>query len=184
MGAGRVIAVDHVDYRLEFARRWAQVETYDFKKVPDIVAVLREETAGRGPDACIDAVGMEAEGKRMDQLLGKTLMLQAGAPTALTWCIQTVRKGGNVSVIGVYGPPWNMIPIGTAMNKGLTLRMNQCNVKRYMPRLLEHIREGRVDAKGIISHRFPLRDAQKAYDIFSDKADGCIKCVLQPHATA
>lgn len=184
MGAGRVIAVDHVDYRLDFARRWAKAETHDFTKVDDIVSVLRDETGGRGPDACIDAVGMEAVGKGLDQVLGKTLMLQAGAPTALTWSIQTVRKGGNVVIIGVYGPPWNMIPIGTAMNKGLTLRMNQCNTKRYMPHLLEHIRSGRVDAKGIITHRFPLRDAQRAYDLFSDKADGCIKCVLDPHATA
>ena len=93
-------------------------------------------------------------------------------------------KGGNISIVGVYGPPWNLVPIGTAMNKGLTLRMNQCNVRRYMPHLLKHIREGRVDARKIISHRFPLEKAQKAYDTFSDKTDNCIKCVLLPHGEA
>jgi len=105
-------------------------------------------------------------------------------PFAINWAIQTVRKGGNVSIIGVYGPPWNLVDIGTAMNKGLTLRMNQCNVRRYMPHLLKHIREGRIDAKAIITHRFPLNDAPKAYAIFSDKKDGCVKCVLTPEARA
>jgi len=108
--------------------------------------------------------------------------MQAGVPVAINWAIQTVRKGGNVSIIGVYGPPWNLVDIGTAMNKGLTLRMNQCNVRRYMPHLLKHIREGRIDAKAIITHRFPLEKAPKAYSVFSDKKDGCVKCVLTPAA--
>jgi threonine dehydrogenase-like Zn-dependent dehydrogenase len=180
MGAERVIAVDHVPYRLEFARRYAQVETVNFKQVPDIVLHLRELCGGRGPDSCIDAVGMEAEGSKTHSVLGKKLLLEAGSATAIEWCINTVRKGGTISIVGVYGPPWNLIPIGTAMNKGLTLRMNQCNVRRYMPRLLEHIRSGRVDAKGIITHRFPLDKAPDAYRIFSDKLDDCVKCVLTP----
>ena len=180
LGAGRVISVDHVEYRLEFARRWAGVETVNFKQVPDVVAWLKDQFDGRGPDVCIDAVGMEAEGNKLQGFLGRA-KLQAGVPTAIQWCIDTVRKGGNVSIVGVYGPPWNLVPIGTAMNKGLTLRMNQCNVRRYMAHLLKHIREGRIDAKGIISHRFPLQDAPKAYEIFSDKKDNCIKCVLLPH---
>jgi threonine dehydrogenase-like Zn-dependent dehydrogenase len=184
LGAGRVIAVDHVEYRLDFARRYAGVETVNFKKVHDIVGHLKDQFEGRGPDVCIDAVGMEAEGSTMHRTLGLALMLQAGAPTAIQWSIDTVRKGGNVSIIGVYGPPWNLVPIGTAMNKGLTLRMNQCNVKRYMPHLLKHIREGRIDAKGIITHRFPLEDAPKAYATFSDKKDNCVKCVLTPGVSA
>jgi threonine dehydrogenase-like Zn-dependent dehydrogenase len=183
MGAGRVIAVDHVPYRLEFAERYAKVETVNFKEVGDVVLHLREMCGGRGPDSCIDAVGMEAEGSLMHKVLGLGLKLEAGAPTALNWCISAVRKGGTVSIIGVYGPPWNMIPIGVAMNKGLTLRMNQCNVRRYMPHLLKHIREGRVDAKGIITHRFSLEDAPHAYHVFAQKRDGCVKCVLDPHAT-
>lgn len=184
LGAGRVVAVDHVGYRLDFARKFANVETVNFKEVGagNVVEHLKSMFEGRGPDVCIDAVGMEAEGSRLHRVLGLGLKLQAGAPTAIQWCIDTVRKGGNVSIVGVYGPPWNLLNIGTAMNKGLTLRMNQCNVRRYMPHLLKHIREGRIDAKGIITHRFPLEDAPKAYQLFSDKKDGCVKCVLLPHA--
>jgi threonine dehydrogenase-like Zn-dependent dehydrogenase len=183
LGAGRVIAVDHVQYRLAFAEQYAKVETVNFKEAGDVVMHLREMCGGRGPDVCIDAVGMEAEGSMMHKLLGLAKM-EAGAPTAINWSIDTVRKGGNVSIIGVYGPPWNLINIGTAMNKGLTLRMNQCNVRRYMPHLLEHIRAGRIDAKGIITHRFPLEDAPHAYHLFAQKQDGCIKCVLAPHGHA
>ncbi|NVJ20108.1 MULTISPECIES: zinc-dependent alcohol dehydrogenase [Myxococcus] len=180
MGAGRVIAVDCVQYRLDFAERYAKVETVNFREVEDIVLYLKDLFDGRGPDVCIDAVGMEAEGSVGQRVLGLGLKLEAGAATVLTWCIDTVRKGGNVSIVGVYGPPWNLMPIGTAMNKGLTLRMNQCNVRRYMTHLLEHIREGRIDAKGIITHRFSLEDAPKAYHLFAQKQDGCVKCVLTP----
>ncbi len=172
MGAGRVIAVDRVPERLAFAREYNGVETLNFDEVDDPVMALREMTGGRGADVCIDAVGMEAEG------------LEAGAATALAWCIQTARKGGNVSIVGVYGPLWNLVPIGTAMNKGLTLRMNQCNVKRYVPHLLKHIREGRIDARRIITHRFPLARAPEAYHLFEKRARGCIKCVLLPHGEA
>lgn len=181
LGASRVIAVDHVEYRLEFARRYAGVETVNFKKVDDLVEYLKEQFEGRGPDVVIEAVGMEAEGSTLHRMLGMGFM-QAGVPVAINWAIHAVRKGGNVSIIGVYGPPWNLVDIGTAMNKGLTLRMNQCNVRRYMPHLLKHIREGRIDAKAIITHRFPLDQAPKAYGIFSDKKDGCVKCVLIPAA--
>jgi threonine dehydrogenase-like Zn-dependent dehydrogenase len=107
-------------------------------------------------------------------------MLEAGAPTAIDWAINATRRCGHVVLIGVYGPPYNLVNVGAAMNKGLTLRMGQCNVKRYMPRLLEHIRAGRIDARGIISHRFPLEEAADAYRIFERKEDECIKCVLVP----
>jgi threonine dehydrogenase-like Zn-dependent dehydrogenase len=183
LGAGRVIAVDHVPYRLAFAEQYAKVETVNFKEVEDVVLHLRELCGGRGPDVCVDAVGMEAEGSKMHKVLGLAKM-EAGSPTAINWAINTVRKGGNVSIIGVYGPPWNLVNIGTAMNKGLTLRMNQCNVRRYMPHLLEHIQAGRIDAKGIITHRFSLEDAPHAYHVFAQKQDNCIKCVLAPHAHA
>jgi threonine dehydrogenase-like Zn-dependent dehydrogenase len=181
MGAGRVIAVDQVDYRLRFCREHAGVETVDFREVGDVVPHLKEMTGGRGPDVAIDAVGMEADGSHLHGLLGRKLMLEAGAATAVEWCIQCVRKGGNVVLIGVYGPPWNLVPIGTAMNKGLTLRMAQCNTKRYMPRLLEHIESGRVDARGLISHRLPLEEAPRAYEMFARKEDGCRKVVLLPN---
>jgi threonine dehydrogenase-like Zn-dependent dehydrogenase len=181
MGAGRVIAVDHVPERLQMMREFAGAEVVDFKEVGDVVSHIREQTKGRGADVCIDAVGMEAEGSKLQTALGIHLMLQGGTGTALAWAIQSCRKGGKVSVVGVYGPPWNLVPIGTAMNKGLTLRLAQCNTRRYMPRLLEHIREGRVNAKGIITHRFALEDAPKAYRLFEQKKDGCVKCVLTPH---
>jgi threonine dehydrogenase-like Zn-dependent dehydrogenase len=180
MGAGRVIAVDHVPYRLNFAREYNKVEAVNFAEVGDIIMHLKEMTGGRGPDVCIDAVGLEADGSLLHDFLGRILMLQGGSPTAIGWAINTVRKGGNVVLIGVYGPPWNLVPIGTAMNKGLTLRMAQCNTKRYMPRLLEHIREGRVDAKGIISHRFPLDEVADAYKMFAGKTHDCRKVVLTP----
>ena len=184
MGAGRVIAVDRVPERLAFAREYNGVETLDFSEVEDPVMALREMTGGRGADVCIDAVGMEAEGSTIERVLGLGAKLQAGAATAIAWCIQSARKGGNVSIVGVYGPPWNLVPIGTAMNKGLTLRMNQCNVKRYVPHLLKHIREGRIDPRRIISHRFPLERAPEAYRLFERRAQGCIKCVLLPQGEA
>lgn len=176
-GAGRVIAVDHLPYRLDFAQKYAQVETVNYREVDDVVEHLQALTGGRGPDVCVDAVGLEATGARWQTLTGR-MMAQAGATTALEWCIGAVRKGGRISVVGVYGPPFNFVPIGLAMNKGLTLRLGQCNTRRYMPHLLRHIREGRVDAKGIITHRLPLEDAPRAYELFEKKLDGCIKCVL------
>jgi len=183
LGAGRVLVVDSVDYRLEFARRFAGVETIDYTQVEDIVEHLQAMTDGRGPDVAIDAVGLEASGSLMHRAMG-AVMLQAGAANVLQWAIGAVRKGGTVSIIGVYGPPWNLVPIGTAMNKGLTLRMGQCSVRRYMPALLEHIRDGRIDAKAVISHRLPLEDAPKGYHMFANKQDDCIKCVLLPNGGA
>src|SRR5690606_34331625 len=142
---------------------------------------LREITDGRGPDICIDAVGCEASGSFMQKALGLA-KLQAGAATAIGWSIQAVRRAGTVVLIGVYGPPWNLVPIGEAMNKWFTKWLGQCNVKRYMPNLLEHIRAGRLDPKAIISHRYSLDDAPEGYHLFSSKNDECIKCVLLPTA--
>ena len=184
LGAGRVIAVDCLDYRLDFAKRVAKAETVDFRQHKDIVSRLRKMTDGRGPDVCIDAVGCEAEGSKLHRMLGLHMMMESGTPTAIQWSIDAVRRGGNVVLIGVYGPPYNLVNIGTAMNKGLTLRMGQCNVKRYMPHLLEHIRAGRIDPKAIITHRFPLEEVEEAYHVFETKQDGCIKCVLIPPRAA
>lgn len=183
LGAGRVIAVDDVDYRLEFMRQYAGAETIDFRD-GDIVQRILKETDGRGADVCIDAVGCEAKGSLAQTIIGVKAKMLAGAATAINWAIASVRKGGNVSIIGVYGPPYNAIDIGSAMNKGLTLRMNQANVKRYMPHLLEHIRAGRIDAEGIISHRIPLEHADHAYDLFERRRDECVKCVLIPPMAA
>jgi threonine dehydrogenase-like Zn-dependent dehydrogenase len=184
LGAGRVIVVDHVEYRLEFAERFAQCETVDFKSVKDMAIHIKKMTDWLGADVCIDAVGCEASGSILQTLTGKVGMLQAGSATALHWAINSVRKGGTVSIVGVYGPTFNAIPIGNALNKGLTLRMNQASVKRHLPRLIEHIQAGRISPKDIITHRVPLEDVADAYHIFSSKLDGCIKTVLIPPRAA
>jgi threonine dehydrogenase-like Zn-dependent dehydrogenase len=179
LGAGRVIAVDRVAERLAFCREYNGVETLDFTRVEDTVTAIREMT-GRGPDVCIDAVGLEADGDPLHDFLGRVVMIQAGAPTAIEWSINAVRKGGTVVLIGVYGPPWNLVPVGTAMNKGLTLRMGQANTRRYMPHLLEHIRAGRIEPRRLVSHRMPLSEVSEAYSMFARKRDGCRKVVLTP----
>jgi len=107
-------------------------------------------------------------------------LLQAGAATALHWAINSVKKGGIVSVVGVYGPPFNLVSIGSLMNKGITLRANQASVKRLLPKLIDHVMAGRLNPKGLISHRIPLEEVADAYHIFSAKRDNCIKPLLIP----
>ncbi|WP_242339260.1 MULTISPECIES: zinc-dependent alcohol dehydrogenase [Anaeromyxobacter] len=182
LGASRVVAVDRIEARLGFAERWAGAETIDLRREHDPIAALKALKGGHGPDVVVDAVGMEASGSAWQTLVGRKLKLAPGSSIALHWAIHSVRKGGTVSIVGVYGPPANLVPIGVAMNKGLTFRMAQANVKRYMPHLLEHVRAGRLDGKGLITHRFPLERAPEAYDLFDAKADGCVKCVLVPSA--
>jgi threonine dehydrogenase-like Zn-dependent dehydrogenase len=180
LGAGRVIVVDHVEYRLDFVRRYAQCEVVDFKQVGDMAIHIKKMTDWLGADVCIDCVGCEAAGSFAQTLLGVRLKLQGGAATVLHWCINSVRKGGRVSIVGVYGPTFNAMPIGNAVNKGLTLRMNQTSVKRHLPRLIEHIQAGRIRPKEIITHRIDLCDVGDAYHLFSSKLDNCIKAVLVP----
>jgi threonine dehydrogenase-like Zn-dependent dehydrogenase len=183
LGASRVVSVDRVEARLRFAERWAGAETIDLRAVrDDVIPALKALNGGRGPDVVIDAVGMEASGSPWQTLVGRKLKVAPGSSIALDWAIHSVRKGGTVSIVGVYGPPANLVPIGVAMNKGLTFRMAQANCKRYMPHLLELVRAGALDGKGLITHRFPLEHAPHAYDVFEAKADGCVKCVLVPGA--
>ncbi len=183
LGAGRVIVVDHIEYRLQFVRQYAQCEVIDFKQVGDMAIHIKKMTEGLGADVCIDCVGCEAAGSFAHTLLGVKLKLQGGAATVLHWCINSVRKGGRVSIVGVYGPTFNAVPIGNALNKGLTLRMNQASVKRHLPRLIEHIQAGRIDPKRVITHRIDLCDVADAYHLFSSKLDNCIKTVLVPPAS-
>jgi len=178
MGAGRVIVIDHLDYRLEFVRKYAQCETINFTEIDDIVLHLKKITDYLGADVCIDAVGAEADGSFLQALTGVKLKLQAGAATALFWAVNSVRKAGNVSVIGAYGPTFNLVPIGNVLNKGLTVRGNQASVKRHLPRLIEHIQAGRLSPKDIITHRVPLEEISEAYHMFSSKLDNCIKTVV------
>lgn len=179
-GAGRVIVIDHLEYRLDFVRKYAQCEAYNFKSLQDPVLFIKKTTGMFGADVCIDAVGCEAAGSAMQTITGRKLMLQSGSSTALQWAINAVKKGGIVSIVGVYGPTGNLIPIGNVVNKGLTLRANQTAVKRLLPRLIEHVMDGRINPKEIITHRFPLEEISDAYHIFSAKLDNCIKPVLIP----
>jgi threonine dehydrogenase-like Zn-dependent dehydrogenase len=181
-GAGRVIIIDHIDYRLEFAKQYAQCEAYNFvKDMDDPVVFIKKTTDFFGADVCIDAVGCEASGSVLQTITGRKLMLQAGSATALQWAINSVKKGGIVSIVGVYGPTWNLVPIGNVVNKGITIRANQASVKRLLPRLIEHVMAGRLNPKGLITHRVPLEEVADAYHIFSAKRDNCIKPMLIPN---
>ncbi|WP_345156574.1 zinc-dependent alcohol dehydrogenase [Pontibacter saemangeumensis] len=179
-GAGRVIVIDKEDYRLEFARNYSQCEAYNFQEMDDPVVFVKKTTDWMGADVCIDAVGAEAAGNAMQTITGRKLLLQAGSATALHWAINSVKKGGIVSIVGVYGPTDNLVPIGNVVNKGITIRANQASVKRLLPRLIEHVQNGVINPKGLITHRIPLEEVADGYRIFSDKLDNCIKPVLIP----
>ena len=179
-GAGRVIVIDHLEYRLEFAERYAQCEVYNFKSLEDPVVFIKTITDSLGADVCIDAVGCEAAGDAMNTLLGRKLLLQGGSTTALHWAINSVKKGGIVSIVGVYGPIDCLVPIGNVVNKGITIRANQASVKRLLPRLIAHVQSGVLNPKALITHRIPLEEVAEGYHIFSNKLDNCIKPVLIP----
>lgn len=179
-GAGRVIIIDHLDYRLDFAQKYCQCEAYNFKSLEDPVLFLKKTTDGLGADVCIDAVGAEAAGNTMQTLMGRKTGLQGGSATALHWAINSVRKGGVVSIVGVYGPIDTLVPIGNVVNKGITIRANQASVKRLLPKIMSHVENGYIDPKAIITHRIPLEEVAEAYHIFSAKRDNCIKTVLIP----
>lgn len=181
-GAGRVIVIDHLEYRLEFARNYADCEAYNFRSLEDPVVFIKKTTDWMGADVCIDAVGGDAAGNTMQTITGRKMLLQAGSATALHWAINAVKKGGIVSIVGVYGPTDNLVPIGNVVNKGITIRANQASVKRLLPKMIEHVQAGRLNPKGIITHRIPLEEAADAYHIFSAKLDNCIKPILIPPA--
>ncbi|MBO9043565.1 zinc-dependent alcohol dehydrogenase [Curtobacterium flaccumfaciens] len=180
MGAGRVIVVDQLEYRLEKARGFAHAETINFAEVDDVVLEMKKQTDFLGADSVIDAVGAEADGNFTQQVTASKLKLQGGAPTALNWAIDGVRKGGTVSAIGAYGPIPSAVKFGDAMNKGVTIHTNQAHVKRQWPRLLEHIQAGHFKPSDIITHRIPLEHIAEGYHLFSSKLDGCIKTVVVP----
>jgi S-(hydroxymethyl)glutathione dehydrogenase / alcohol dehydrogenase len=179
-GAGRVIVFDHLEYRLEFVRRFGPAEAYNFKEVDDVVVFMKKTTDGLGGDVAIDAVGCEASGNIEQTILGRKLKLMSGSAIALHWAINSVKKGGIVSIVGVYGPTGNLVPIGNVVNKGITIRANQASVKRLLPRLIEHVKAGHIQPSELITHRVPLTEVADAYHIFSGKLDECIKPVLMP----
>jgi threonine dehydrogenase-like Zn-dependent dehydrogenase len=183
LGAERVIAIDRFPERLELAQTWGRAEILDYEEIDSVVDVLRDMTGGRGPDSCIDAVGMEAHGTtlgaRYDQAK-QTVHLGTDRPHALREAIQACRKAGTVSIPGVYGGFLDKVPFGAAFGKGLTLKMGQTHVMRYMKPLLERIQNGQIDPSRLITHRLGLNDAAWGYQTFRDKQDDCIKVVLKP----
>lgn len=184
LGAGRVIAIDQVPERLELARSFGKAETIDFSKAK-VYDALMDMTEGRGPDSCIDCVGTEAApGASWDSMLDKvktTAYLGTDRPHVLREMIYCCRKGGSVSVPGVYIGLIDHIPFGAAMNKALTFRMGQTHTQRYMQPLLEKIESGEIDPSMVITHRAGLEDGPDLYKTFRDKKDGCIKVVLRPN---
>ncbi|MBA2303092.1 MAG: glutathione-dependent formaldehyde dehydrogenase [Acidobacteria bacterium] len=181
LGAERVIAIDRFEYRLQMAREKCGAETVNYSEVDSVTDTLIEMTAGRGPDSCIDAVGLEAHGHGLEYLYDKTkqmLMLESDRPIALRQAILACRNGGTISIIGVYGGLVDKFPLGTIMNRSLTIKSGQCHVHRYMRPLLARIEKGEIDPTMVITHRMPLADAPKGYDIFLNKEDNCEKVVL------
>ena len=172
--------VDHLGYRLDKARDFAFAETLAFTQVGDVVRELKKMTDGLGADVVVEAVGAEADGHVIQHVTSAKFKMQGGSPVALNWAIDSVRKGATVSVVGAYGPLPSAVKLGDAVNKGLTLRMNQCPVKRQWPRLFEHIRNGHLTPSDLVTHRIPLEHIAEGYHIFSSKLDGCIKPLVVP----
>ncbi|WP_131781919.1 zinc-dependent alcohol dehydrogenase [Legionella gresilensis] len=184
LGAGRVIAIDCVPERLSLAQTWGKAETINFEE-KDVYEELMSMTKGLGPDACIDAVGTEAHaGPKFDAMIDKAkqvLHLTSDRPRCLRETIMCCRKGGTISIPGVYVGFADNIPLGAAMNKGLTFKMGQTHVQRYLPLLLSKIMDGKIDTTKVISHRITLDEAPTAYEKFCEKEDSCIKVVMTPN---
>jgi threonine dehydrogenase-like Zn-dependent dehydrogenase len=183
LGASQVIAIDRFPERLDLAVEHTGAHALNYEET-SVLEELRDLTAGRGPDHCIDAVGMEAHtdvtALRLYDKSKQLTRLETDRPHALREAIVSCRNGGTVSVIGVYGGLIDKFPIGSLMNRSLTVRSGQCHVQRYMRPLLEHIRAGDLDPTYVISHRMSLEEAPKGYDLFKHKQDGCTKVVLTP----
>jgi threonine dehydrogenase-like Zn-dependent dehydrogenase len=178
-GAGRVIGVDPVPERLEMAARHG-IETLDPAGVDDPAAAVRELTGGRGADAVIDAVGMEAGGSRLDAVLQIT-RIQLDRTHALWECMRAVRRGGTLSISGVYGGPVRMFPLGDLFDMQVTLRMGQANVLRWVGEIMPLLQDGdTLGVDDLVTHEMPLAEAPRAYEMFQAKEDGCIKVVLRP----
>jgi threonine dehydrogenase-like Zn-dependent dehydrogenase len=181
-GAERVIAIDRYEPRLRMAREQGGAETLNYEEV-NIFEALKELTGGRGPDACIDAVGMEAHGPgplKAYDYAKQTLRMETDRPIALREAILACRNGGTVSVAGVYSGFIDKFPMGSVMNRSLTIKTGQCHVQRYMKPLMERIRKGEIDPSFVITHRAGLDDAPSMYRTFRDKQDECLKVVLKP----
>jgi len=186
LGAERVIAIDRFSYRLEMAEQGG-AETINYEEVDDVVQTLKDMTANVGPDSCMDAVGMEAHGDNPMYALDRVkqaFKLETDRPIVLRQCIQACRKGGTVSVPGVYSGFADTVPVGAFMNKGLTMKTGQTHMMNFMQPLLQRIEKGEIDPSFVISHRVPIDSAPQMYKTFRDKQDRCTKVVLDPWAAA
>ncbi|AKD03883.1 zinc-dependent alcohol dehydrogenase [Pontibacter korlensis] len=182
LGAERVIAIDRFEDRLEKARRFAKAEVLNYEKV-DVLEALKEMTGGRGPDRCIDAVGMEAHTTGVEQYYDRakqTLRMQSERPAVLRQAIMACRKGGTVSIVGVYGGLIDKFPMGAAMNKALTFRMGQMFAQKYIPQLLDIVAEGQVDPSYLLTHKWTLDQGPEGYKMFKEKTDNCMRVVFTP----
>ena len=183
LGAERVIAIDRFDYRLRMAREHGHAETIDYEQT-DVQDALKEMTGGRGPDHCIDAVGMEGHGPGILGAYDKVktvMMLETDRAYALRQAIFACRSGGTVSVAGVYSGFVDKFPMGAIVNRSLTIKSGQTHVHRYLRPLLERIERGDIDPSFVITHRMPLDQAAEGFDLFSNKEDECMKIVLKTH---
>jgi threonine dehydrogenase-like Zn-dependent dehydrogenase len=182
-GAARVIAIDRFPERLALARDVCRAEVINYEETDDLVELLKQMTGGRGPDVCIDAVGLEAHGKdlisRSDRIK-QTLRLEMDRPTVVRQSIQAAAKGGRVSLIGLYGGVIDKFPLGALFAKGLRMAAGQCDVQQFMPELLKRVLAGEIDTTSLISHRLTLDEAPEAYRMFCNKEDGCTKVVMKP----
>jgi threonine dehydrogenase-like Zn-dependent dehydrogenase len=182
LGAERVIAIDRFPARLHMAREICGAEIIDYTSI-DTLEALREKTGGRGPDACIDAVGMESHSPGIHGAydhVKTALMLETDRASSLRQAILACRNGGTVSIAGVYGGLIDKAPLGSVMNRGLTIKTGQTHVQKYLVPLLKRIEEGQIDPSFVITHRMRLQDAPQAYQMFRDKQDGCVKVVMKP----
>ncbi len=182
MGASKVIGIDRVPERLKLAKEQCNAEIINYEEV-DAGEALREMTGGNGPDACIDAVGLEAHGigpVGFYDEVKQSLRLETDRPHILRQMIVACRKGGVISVMGVYAGFVDKMPMGAAFNKGLTIKMGQMHGQRYMPKLIDHVLKGEIDPAFVFTHQLPLTDAKHAYEIFKHKRDNCVKVLLKP----
>ena len=181
LGAERVIAIDRFPERLRLARA-VGAETIDYEAAEDVLEELKAMTGGRGPDACIDAVGMEAHGDGVEYAYDRVkqaLHLHTDRGSALRQAIRACRKGGTLSILGVYGI-MDKFPLGVIMNKGLTIRTAQQHGQKYVPRLLDYASRGQLDPSFLITHRLSLEESPKGYELFKSKNDGCVRAVFAP----
>lgn len=186
LGAERVIAIDRFDYRLRLAEQGG-AETINYEQVDDVVQTIKDMTGNIGPDSCIDAVGMEAHDNSVMYMVDRTkqaMMVETDRPIALRQAIQACRKGGTVSVPGVYAGFDDKIPMGAFMNKALAMKTGQTHMMRFMKPLLDRVQAGEIDPAFVVSHRVPIDDAPEMYSVFRNKQDHCTKVVLDPWASA